>query len=150
MGPLEDEAKRVRLALRRVRYPRRQQKTITASHADVFERPPLDGLERQRALELREELLALLQVVVPPLVRPADDHDFEVAAKQQLVRDGRLEGRAVLLEPRVEVHGLHGEPSSCWLQQWARMPGCCNEHGVVISRRRRLRVWILPRNDSAQ
>ena len=81
MGPLEDQPERRRLSLRRVRHAARQQEAVASGDANVFERPPLNGLERQRALELREELLALLQVVVPSLIRPADDHDFEVAAK---------------------------------------------------------------------
>ena len=38
----------------------------------------------------------------------------------------------MLREPGVEVHGLHGEASSCRLQQSVRMPGCCNEHDGVV------------------
>ena len=113
MGPLEDQPERRRLALRRVRHAARQQEAVASLHPHVAEGAPLNGLERQRALELREELLALLQVVVPSLIRPADDHDLEVAAEQQLVRDGRFQGRAVLLEPGVQIYRLHGEePSS--------------------------------------
>ena len=65
VGPLEDQPER--------RAPRAAASAARSSaagssrllDADVFERPPLNGLERQHTLKLREELLALLQVVVP-------------------------------------------------------------------------------------
>ena len=92
MGALEDEAKRVRFSLRRVRHVARQptaknglfalramrrrrdaQEGLARAHAHVLEAPALDDLEAELARELQEELLARLQVVVAARVRPADD-----------------------------------------------------------------------------
>src|SRR5690606_35862313 len=119
---------RPRRPLRRVRHVRRQQEDLALADRDRPVLAVLDHLELYVALELVEELLALVEVVVLPRVRTADHHDDEVlvAVLEDLrVADRRLEEAPVLVDPPHEVDGGEGHGASSLLLMlgaWPRRP----------------------------
>jgi len=89
---LDDESAGVGVALRRVRHSGRQAEHLPLLDAHVARSVMLNDLEVQRAFQLEEELLALVDVVIRPLVGPPDEHDLEMllSAEDQVVAHGRL------------------------------------------------------------
>ena len=110
---LDDEADGAGGALRRMRHAGRQQEQLALFDRHVARLAVVDDLQNDVALDLVEQLAAGVDVVVAALVRPADDHDEEVAVPDGLVPDRRLQEVAVLRDPGAQVdrreHG-HGSP----------------------------------------
>ena len=112
--PLDHQPERPLLRpLRRVRDPRRQQEDLALADSHRLAAAAVDDRQLHVAAQLVEELGALLQVEVEPLVRPADEHDRELAVVEQLVHHRRRERRRVLGEPGGHVgdrrRGLRAE-----------------------------------------
>ena len=73
-------------------------------HDDVVRLAALDHLDDDVALDLEEELLAVLDVVVLPRVGPADDHHLELGVlPDHLVADRRLQEVPVLVDPALQI-----------------------------------------------
>eukprot|EP00966_Prymnesium_polylepis_P191336 4434138-Prymnesium_polylepis.1 len=102
--PLDDQAERPRLGpLRRVRNARRQQEDVALVDVHHFAAAAMDDRQPHVAAQLVEELAALLEVEVGPLVRAADEHDAQLLAVQQLVHHGRRERGGMLAQPRGQL-----------------------------------------------
>src|SRR4051812_8644374 len=112
--PLDHEAHGVGWPLRRVRRAGRQEEDLALADGQVDQLSALQDAQGDVALDLVEELLALVDVVVGAAVRAAHDGDHEVpiAFPDLRVADGRLEQVAVLVDPPLEVDRLHGERTS--------------------------------------
>ena len=96
-------------ALRRVRQLRRDEQHLARADRHLHGTTFLHGPEHHVALELVEELLTRVDVVVLAGIRPAHDHDDEIAvAEHALVADGRLQLRAVRIDPLPQVECLQG------------------------------------------
>ena len=105
---LDDQADRVRRPLRRVRHVGRQQEDVALLDRDVARLAVLDDLQDDVALDLVEQFLAGVDVVIGAGVRPADDHDQELAvAPDRLVADRRLEQVAVFVDPAFRLNGAN-------------------------------------------
>ena len=101
---LDHEPHRVGAALRRMRHARRQQQDLAFADRHIDAVPVLHGLEQNVALELVEEFLGRIDVIVGARVRAADHHDDEFAVTENaLVADRRLQERAVLLDPALQI-----------------------------------------------
>mmetsp|Transcript_21472 Transcript_21472/g.66570 ORF Transcript_21472/g.66570 Transcript_21472/m.66570 type:complete len:303 (+) Transcript_21472:404-1312(+) len=100
-----------RPALRRVRHARRQQEHLALADGHVLALALLQNLEHHVALELVEELLALVDMKILPGVGPSNGHHQPVALPvDHRIAHGRRQPRRVLLRPLDEVDGLrrHG------------------------------------------
>lgn len=92
---LDDDADGVRQTLRRVGDVGREAKGVTLVDGDVVKGAVLDDLEDHGTLKLVEPLLGWVDVVISARVWAGDEHDFELAVKEELVSDGRLHEVAV-------------------------------------------------------
>ena len=105
---LEDQPERVRRAARLVRHLRRDQEELALAHGLGAVLAVDVEADLDVALELQEELLALVVVVVLAGVRAAGDHHDEgvVALEDRLVGDRRDHAVTVLRDPRLQPEGL--------------------------------------------
>ena len=124
---LHHDADRARAALRRMRDLGGEEKHITLADRDVDSAIRLDGLQHDVALELIKELRAGVVVKILARIRTAHGHDDELAVlEQQFVADGRLQQRAVLVDPgtqverRRDVHGGIIPPGIPPARAWRR------------------------------
>ena len=89
-----------------MRDSRGQQEDLALADGDVLDLAVVHDAEGDVALDLVEELLAVLDVEVLPTVGAADDHDEELAvAPHHGVAHRGLEQMAVLVDPCLEVLG---------------------------------------------
>jgi hypothetical protein len=106
--PFDDEADRVREALRRMRHARRQQKDLAGTNRDVDAPAVLHGFQEHLAFDLMEKLGSFVVMVVCARVRAADDlHDELGAQEHLLVAYRRAQRLAIGLDPREQVDRLH-------------------------------------------
>ena len=79
----------------------------------------LDHLDDDVPFDLEEQLLAVLDVVVLPRVRAADDHHLELGVlPDHLVADGRLQEVAVLVDPALEIDRGHQSHEDSRWSKW--------------------------------
>ena len=118
--PLDHHPHRAGGTLRRVRHPGREQEDVSFPDVDVPGLAVLDGLDDDVALDLEEQLFAVLDVVVLPRVRTADDHHEELGVlPDHLVPHGGLQEMTMLVDPGLEVEGSKGHgDSSGGLADW--------------------------------
>src|SRR3954469_2360757 len=113
---LEDQADGVRGPLRRMGCVRREEEDLAFADGDVVGLAMLDDSQNDVALDLKEEFLALVDVIIGAGIGATDHRHHEVAVSFPDLRitDGRLQQVAVLVDPftkveRRELHGsLHG------------------------------------------
>jgi hypothetical protein len=104
---LDHETNRVLESLRRVWHVRRQKETLALSNGNVFEHTAgvIDDLEVHIALDHEEPFLAVIDVIIRALIRPADDHHLPltVATVNHTVADRRGQLVTIRFDPGEEM-----------------------------------------------
>ena len=108
--PLDHQAPRVGRPDRAVRGPGRAEEHLAlADRRRLALAVAVEELHGDVAAELVEDLVAGVDVEVVPGVRPPDDHEDELALREDLlVRDRRLEELRIVGDPAHEMEGRQG------------------------------------------
>lgn len=102
---LDDQTDRVGWSLRRMRRVAREKKNLAFVYLDVNRLAVVDYLEDDVALDLVEELFALIDVVVGTRVRSTDNHYDELTIfPDALVADRWLQEMPVFIDPLFEIN----------------------------------------------
>src|SRR5256885_17210610 len=106
---LDHQAHGVGGSLRRMRHIGRNQQDFPGPDRHLDRAAPPHALEHHVAPEPAEEFLPGVDVIVLAGIRPPHHHDDEIAiAKHALVAHGRLQLRAVGIDPLPEIERLQG------------------------------------------